>query len=237
MNGLEGFTSHESRFTNHELLPRGEKAPGLSGGCKPGAWGIKQRQGRSKLDFFLPLGRRPDNQTAKLMQFLVRENQTSVRLSGFHASYPGHLANLAHLLWRQTEQVGCSALVNNFFPNRLAQQCHHVFFRGSIPPRLVHNDAGPVVLLYSQDHWLININIPGVSYANPNGLFRFPHDGSSQRHSQVSGRDLEDNRLSDPRCVNAWHGHSPSDQLSSALTVAILDFTTVIHNGTEASKS
>ncbi len=39
---------HQSLVTDHQS-PAEEKAPGSSGGCKPGAGGLRQRQGRSKL--------------------------------------------------------------------------------------------------------------------------------------------------------------------------------------------
>ena len=44
------------------------------------------------------LRRRPDDHTAKFMQLLVSENQTSVRLSRFTRPRPDNSQNFAHLL-------------------------------------------------------------------------------------------------------------------------------------------
>jgi hypothetical protein len=39
------LTNHQSPFTGHQSLTGEEKAPGSSGGCKPGAWGIETEAG------------------------------------------------------------------------------------------------------------------------------------------------------------------------------------------------
>ena len=36
--------------TNHDSRQKGGEAPGSSGGCKPGAGGLKQKRGRSKFN-------------------------------------------------------------------------------------------------------------------------------------------------------------------------------------------
>jgi hypothetical protein len=88
----EGF--HESQITIHESRKEEEKTPGSSGGCKPGAGGMRQRQGRNKL---------------------------------------------VSLLYAER----CAAKI------------------------LVHDDAGPIVLLHRQNHWLVDVDVPAFSDAEP----------------------------------------------------------------------
>ena len=111
-----------SRATNHgpRITFRGEeKAPGSSGGCKPGAGGLRQKRGRSKFNlgsslvqlrsisiqtrFKLccraamrrELRRRACNQSAQRVHILMRKNQSYGCCFFFQMSQSRKFTNLA----------------------------------------------------------------------------------------------------------------------------------------------
>jgi len=63
---------------------------------------------------------------------------------------------------------------------------------------LVHDNAGPIILLDCQNHWLIDIDVPGFADTKPYRAFRLADNDPSERYAQISGSNLKDNRLSHP---------------------------------------
>jgi hypothetical protein len=60
---------------------------------------------------------------------------------------------------------------------------------------LIHQRAGPSVLLNGEDHRFENINVPTFSNSEPYRSVRLPDNHSAQRDAQIIGRYLQNYRL------------------------------------------
>src|SRR5450631_152525 len=94
----------------------------------------------------------------------------------------------------------------DFHRSILFEQAHLVFdFAASWDPYpnarmngLVHDQTCPIVLLHSQDHRLIDIDIPCIANAKPHSAVRLAQDHTAQRYTQISSGNLQDDRLPHP---------------------------------------
>jgi hypothetical protein len=73
----------------------------------------------------------------------------------------GHCAQFPQLISGQAKQNFCPAFVNSLFSIWLVRHRQ----------RLIHDDAGPVVLFHGQNHRFVDVDIPTCSDAKPNGAF------------------------------------------------------------------
>src|SRR5258708_1523643 len=76
---------------------------------------------------------------------------------------------------------------------------------------LVRKNCCPVILLDSQNHGFVNIDVPAFSDTKPYCPIRLPNNHSAERYSQISSCHLYHHRLPYPGCDSAHHSPpSPS---------------------------